>query len=107
MKFSMPNIFGSTPATSGAAVNPGVNPAAVNPAAHNPALELSTKADAGTAANGVVPANNPAVQEKSGLDKFADLWETPSADPNAATTGQPLFNIDPAKIQEAVRSQNF
>jgi hypothetical protein len=42
----------------------------------------------------------------SPLDQYADLWKT---DPNAAPTGNPanLFNVDPAKLQEAASKTDF
>lgn len=60
--------------------------------------------------NPTVPANSPGTpgepKVESPLDQFADLWKI---DPNAAAAGKAenLFNIDPAKLQEAASKTNF
>src|SRR5438874_153572 len=60
---------------------------------------------AGTANNGVVPNNNATDNtSKSGLDAFADIWNTA---PNPGQQGQPLFNVSQDKMMEAARKQNF
>lgn len=114
MKFpTMSNIFGSTPQTSGPAMNPGVNPANVNPAAQNPQntpqANLATVNTAATAPNGLVPqtsADSVAAQQtqQSGMAKYNDLWQNPTT---PAPQGQPLFNISMDQINEAARKQNF
>lgn len=60
----------------------------------------------GTAPNGTVPVNDATKDgaTKSGLDQFADIWDT-SAQPGAQ--GQPLFNISQEKVMEAARKQDF
>jgi len=64
-----------------------------------------------TPGNAAAPAATTAALEtpgetKSPLDNFADLWKT---DPKDAAQPVPdqLFNIDPAKLQEAVAQTNF
>ena len=72
----------------------------------NPAPGQQTVATAGTAPNGAVP-NNPEVvagAAKSGLDAFADIWNTTAG---AGAQGQPLFNVSQDKLMEAARKQQF
>jgi hypothetical protein len=85
------------PAPQAAPATPGNIPAV--PPANNPV------ATNGTAPNGVVP-NDPATNGTAApsLDAFKDIW---SVDPNAGAQGQPLFNVDQAKMLEAARKQNF
>ncbi len=86
----------STPTATPAASTPGQIPANTQPAPTTP----------GATPNGVVPAvptgNEPV---KTPLDEFSTLWETPkdSQTPNAPFS----FNIDPAKMQEAVGKIDF
>lgn len=89
----------AAPAPAPAAPTPGNIPA-------NAAVTSATANTPATAPNGTVPAaagntNEPA---KSGLDQFADLFNT---DPNAQQQGQPLFNVSHEKMMEAARKQNF
>ena len=101
----------------GPATNPGINPASINPATmaanpaapqgHNPAVEMQSKTDATTAANGMVPASTAAATAdgKSGLDQFNDMWKTDPA--TQQQQGQPLFNLSQENILAAARKQDF
>lgn len=108
----------------GPSTNPGINPNAVNPATmqqgnqaaqvqasqgtvHDPAQNLQSKQDAGTAANGVVPANGTGggAEGRSGLDSFNDLWKTEPT--QNQTQGQPLFNLSQEQIMAASKKQDF
>lgn len=84
--------------TPPAAVQPG---GAVSPT--NPTVPAATPATPAPTTTQVTPENSA---NQSPLDQFADLWKT---DPNAAPPGNidNLFNIDPAKLQEAAAKTNF
>jgi len=69
-----------------------------------------------TAANGVVPPAtgttnppNPAEVkiEPAPLDTYKDLWQAPIVDPNKPDPNAPIFNFDPAKIQESASKMDF
>lgn len=93
------NIFGAAPKAQ--PVQAAATPGNLSPGAP----ETDPVQTAGTAPNGTVPNNNATDDKsKSGLDQWADLWNT---DPNAGTQGQPLFNVDQTKLLEAARKQNF
>jgi len=99
------SMFKSAPATPAAATPPGT-PAPVT--APNP----SAPPTPGTAANGLIPANNaaPAVdnnankQETSPLDQFSGLWDT--AAPKQSETSK-FLQMDPTKMMEAVSKVDF
>lgn len=82
-----------------AAPTPGNIPASA-------AAASTTVATAGTAPNGAVPVNEVTADgaTKSGLDQFADIWNTQA---QQGTQGQPLFNVSQEKMMEAARKQNF
>lgn len=76
---SNPTLPGNIPATPSVATNPN------NPAA--PIVPEVVKAPV------------------SPLDEFKGMWET---DPNVKTpVKEPLFNVDPAKMQQAAKGNNF
>lgn len=86
----------------------GNSPAAVTPPAKTPATVVDNKTvptgEPGT--TGPVTAAVTTDTDKSPLDGFKDLWQTdPKAKP--ATKLNPKFEIDPVKIMEAVKGQNF
>lgn len=89
---------GQTPPT---AVQPG---GATSPT--NPTVPAATQSPQGTPGTQNTPTTPEPSANQSPLDQFADLWKT---DPNAATPGtiDNLFNIDPAKLQEAAAKTNF
>lgn len=101
----MAKIFGAAPVATAApvVVQPAPTPGNI-PA--NAATTTASTAGPGTAPNGTVPAttDTTGAQNKSGLDQFADLFQT---DPNAAVQGQPLFNISHEKMMESARKQDF
>src|SRR5436309_239975 len=89
----------ATPATPEAAQT-------ATPPGNIPANTAATGASAaGTAPNGSLPTGSttPAANA-SPLDQFSDLWNT---DPNAATKGQPLFNVNQEQLLAAARTQDF
>jgi hypothetical protein len=59
-----------------------------------------------TEGNGVIPDNqvtNPT--ENDNLESFKDLWAP--QDPSQVKTKEPIFNIDPAKLAEAAKNNDF
>jgi len=59
-----------------------------------------------SATNPTLPANSAVAPENvNPLDAYKDLFK---ADPNAPkTTTDPMFNVDPAKLQEAAKQNDF
>jgi hypothetical protein len=88
----------------------GAAPAAAAPTPTNPGnIPTNTpntgEAGTGTAPNGVVPPGTAAATEpQAPMDKFEKLWEN---DPNAKTTPENLFNVDPTKLMEAAGKVDF
>lgn len=88
----------------------GTTPAAtaVTPPVKTPATVAENKTvptgEPGTA--GPVTVTTATEGDANPFDKFADLWQTdPKAKPAARLN--PKFEIDPAKIMDAVKGQNF
>lgn len=98
----MSKIFGGQMNT-----NPQVTPAPVSSTV-NP-VNTQLPASPGIVAiegNGVIPDNlvtNP--QEMGNLDSFKDLWAP--QDPATVKQKEALFNIDPAKLAEAAKNNDF
>lgn len=96
-------IFGpatpAAPAPAVAAPTPGNIPAAA-------AVASQSATTVATAPNGVVPANAVVTEgaAKSGLDAFADIWNTQATE---GAQGQPLFNVSQEKMMESARKQDF
>jgi hypothetical protein len=91
----MGKLFGSSqqqPQQTGQQGTPGNIP----PVNANPPLENNT----------MVPTNSAtAIGTESSLDKFKDLWKNdPKSQPPKV---EPYFNVDPAKIAEAAKNNDF
>lgn len=95
----MQSIFGNLPAAP-AQPTPGNIP-------NFAASTSQSVANTATAANGTIPSTTPTSPDgkpASSGDKFGDLW---NIDINANSQGQPLFNVDPNKLYEAAKLQDF
>lgn len=98
-------IFGPKQQSSGAPVNPGIQPVtnnlATNPPPQNP------QSSNVTAPNGSVPAgsNEPPVKESPDA-KFEKLWETPATDPKDGPQ-DPNSGLTPEKMLEAAGKVDF
>jgi len=92
---SIMSIFSGAPATQPAASTPG--------AITQPTL-LPTPGNPNLPATNTSPAAKPA-EAASPLDGHSKLWEN---DPTKAPAAPvPLFDIDPAKLQEAIKTADF
>lgn len=72
-----------------------------------PPTQTATQGNGTVPNNGVTAPAIPDTSNQSPLDAFNKLWET---DPNAAATNNTqnsLFNVDPAKLQQAVSKADF
>lgn len=77
----------------------GVNPAQQNPAASAATANPTVPSAATTPPAGAIP-NQP--EGESPLAQYDDLWQTEAAKPN-----EPLFKLDPKKLQESVSKLDF
>lgn len=101
-------LFGGNPAPAPAPSTPPTG--TTNPGQPLP----GTAASAGTAPNGVVPANAPAPNPSPSpapgpatpLDGFKDLWQTPT-NPNPEEPASLFGNVDPQKLMESARKVDF
>lgn len=86
-------VAAPTPAPTPATVDPGGIPATVDPTA--------------TPAAGINPANPADVQvPNSPMAEFANLWDTPTIDPNATTPEKPPV-LTAEAVQKVVANANF
>lgn len=95
-----PSQPAATPAQSTTPVGPG-NPGTGNPGnIPNPGQQPNTAPNTPPTASGAPSSTEP----QSPLDKFGEIWKI---DPSAAPAANPLFNVDPAKFQEAAAKVDF
>lgn len=111
----MHSLFGgaaTTPQTIQPNQQGGPNPNAPtgNP---NPGMGLpGTVANANTAPNGMIPANDGTITPPPGqlpaspLDPFSKVWETAPVDPNAPNPSM-FGNLDPKKLLDSARTVDF
>lgn len=118
--FISQNIFGRSNAPVGAAPGPGGQPSYQNgqsqlaKPANNNAGTLNGNTGAADATGGQ-QINDDANKGTQGsqLDSFKDLFTIPVNDkgepisPPADPLAAPIMNVDPAKLQDAVKSMNF
>ncbi len=102
-------LFGGNPAPAAPAqpAQAQQNPGTPGNIPVNAATTLASTVTPGTAPNGTVPATTDITggTTKSGLDQFADLFNT---DPNKqAAQGQPLFNVSHEQVLANARKQDF
>ena len=106
-------IFGAAPTPNAgqplvnpnAQANPGQAPNPTNNLQTNPPPQ-TTHQSAQTSPNGVVPADgNTPPAEVSPLDKFKQIWETPTVDPSKQPDPQTV--VTPEKMMEAAAKVDF
>lgn len=117
----MDRLFGAAPQQPQQNQQQPNMPGNGNPANMN--QQVPTQQGTKTDPNGIVPAgtgadsnnqnnqnqnqNSQNQSEKSPLDQFTTLWDTPTGD-NVKNPNAPIFqNIDPQKIMEAAKKSNF